>query len=172
MSDRHPEDQHGEDLPVSKTARKREMTALQALGEALCELSPRELASIPIDDPALLEAIEASRTIRAHGALRRHRQYIGKLMRDIDPAPIQSALDALHQTQRADAAALHELEAHRDALLARGDEGLETVLERFPHADRQHLRQLVRQARSDPEGTRGRGAFRKLLRYLRELQEG
>ena len=61
----------------SKSALKREMTALQELGEALCALSPAELEKIPIEDATLLEAIHESRRIQKHGALRRHRQFIG-----------------------------------------------------------------------------------------------
>ena len=77
----------------SKSARKRETLALQTLGERLIELAPEQLASIGLDE-ALLEAILAAKSIRAHGALRRQKQLIGKLMRGIDPAPVAAALEA------------------------------------------------------------------------------
>ena len=160
-----------DDARPSKSALKREMHARQALGEALCELSPRELEQIPIDDEALLEAIVTTRRISSHSALRRHRQFIGRLMRDIDPAPLQAALDALYQSRRGAAAALHELEALRDRLLRDGDAALPAVLERFPQAERQTLRQLTRQARRDARGQRNSGAARKLFRHLRDLQD-
>lgn len=166
-----PPDADAADLPPSKSALKREMHARQALGEALCALSPRELEKIPIADEALLEAITTARTIRSNSALRRHRQYIGKLMRSIDPEPLQSALEALHATRRDAAAALHELEALRDRLLQEGDSALPAVLERFPGAERQALRQLIRQAQRDTREQRNSGTARKLFRYLRELQE-
>ncbi len=155
----------------SKSARKREMTARQELGEALCALSERELARIPIEDDALLAAIRESRRISHHSALRRHRQYIGKLMRRLDPQPLQLALDELHRERRGEARSLHELEELRDALLARGDEALGRVLERFPDADRQHLRQLLREARRERDAQRPPAASRRLFRYLRELQQ-
>lgn len=155
----------------SKSARKREMLARQALGEALVALSSRELAAMPLEDGPLLQAIQEARTMRSHSALRRHRQYIGKLMRQIDPAPLQAALDELHQRDRAQATAFHALEALRDALLRDGDAALGEVLERFPQADRQQLRQLTRQARHDAKQERNSGASRRLFRYLRELQE-
>jgi ribosome-associated protein len=155
----------------SKSALKREMTARQALGEALCELSPRELEQIPIDDAALLEAIREARTIRSHSAARRHRQYIGKLMRRIDPQPLQAALDALYRERRAAADDLHELEALRDRLLAEGDAAIAAVVERLPDAERGQLRQLTRQAQRDREAGRNSGAARKLFRYLRDLRE-
>ena len=146
------------------------MTARQALGEALCELSPTELASIPIADAQLLEAIEQARDIRAHGALRRHRQYIGKLMRRVDPQPIRDALAALHQVRAEETAAFRDIERLRDALLARGDAALPAVIERFPAVNRQELRQLVRRAREEAASGGNGGGARRLFRYLRSLQ--
>jgi ribosome-associated protein len=160
----------GDGIP-SKSARKREMTARQELGEALCGLSERELARIPIEDEDLLAAIHESQRIRHHSAQRRHRQFIGKLMRRIDPAPLQAALDALHRERRGAAEAQHELEALRDALIDRGDAALNSVLERFPHADRQRLRQLLREARNERDAQTAPKASRRLFRYLRELRE-
>lgn len=160
----------GDEIP-SKSALKREMTARQDLGVALCELSDRELERIPIDDEALLAAIRESRRISHRSALRRHRQYIGKLMRRIDPAPIAAALEGLHEARRGDAARFHELEALRDRLLARGDDAIEEVLERFPHAERQPLRSLMREARAERAADRPPAASRRLFRLLRELQD-
>jgi ribosome-associated protein len=165
-------DDSEQDLAPSKSALKREMTARQALGEALCELSPRELSAIPLEDETLRAAIEKARQIHSRSALRRHRQYIGKLMRRVDPEPIQLALDALHDGHRQAADAFHELEALRDRLLSEGDEAMPDALARLPGADRQTLRQLTREARRDPTSSRSRGAARRLFRYLRELQEG
>ncbi|KGE03218.1 ribosome biogenesis factor YjgA [Pseudohaliea rubra] len=158
------------DEAPSKSALKREMTARQNLGEALCALSPRELAAIPIEDPALAQAIAESRNITSRSARRRHLQFIGKLMRTVDPAPLQAGLDGLYRQRAENAAQHHELEALRDTLIDRGDAGLPAVLERFPEADRQHLRQLLRQARREQEAQRPPAAARKLFRYLRELQ--
>jgi ribosome-associated protein len=167
--------QHDEDDDLfaerpSKSALKREMSARQELGEALCALSPRELARIPIEDADLLEAIEETKRISHHSALRRHRQYIGKLMRRIDPEPLQAALDALHESRRDEAEAFHELEALRDRLLREGDGALGTVLERFPLADRQQLRQLLRDAQREIAAEKPPRTSRRLFRYLRELQ--
>ena len=170
MGDTEQDDLFDGEAPPSKSARKREMTARQDLGVALCELSPKELARIPIEDEALLAAIEESRRISHHSALRRHRQYIGKLMRRIDPEPLQRALDELHRERRGAAAAHQDLERLRDELIARGDAGLEAVLARFPDADRQRLRQLLREARREHDADRPPAASRRLFRYLRELQ--
>ncbi|MEE4108259.1 MAG: ribosome biogenesis factor YjgA [Halieaceae bacterium] len=170
MSDTEQDDFPDDGAPPSKSARKREMTARQDLGVALCELSPKELARIPIEDEALLTAIEESRRISHHSALRRHRQFIGKLMRRIDPEPLQQALDELHRERQGAAAAHHALERLRDELIARGDDALGSVLARFPGADRQRLRQLLREAQRERDGDRPPAASRRLFRYLRELE--
>ena len=153
----------------SKSARKREMTALQQLGTRLVTLPPAQLEKIPIADPRLDEAIQQARRISQRGGLRRQLQYIGKLMRDIDPEPIQAALAQLDGQHREQSARLHQLEQLRDLLINQGDAALGTVLNAFPGADRQHLRQLVRGL--DPAGPRAREQGRKVFRYLRELQE-
>jgi ribosome-associated protein len=165
------DDAFEEDLAPSKSARKREMTARQELGEALCRLSPAELARIPIEDEALLTAIRESRRISHHSALRRHRQYIGKLMRRIDPQPLEAALASLHEEKRAAAGRFQELESLRDHLLAVGDAGIEDVVQRFAQADRQHLRALLREALREKEADRPPAASRRLFRYLRELAD-
>ncbi|RZV37575.1 MAG: DUF615 domain-containing protein [Chromatiales bacterium] len=80
----------------SKSARKREYLALQKLGEELVTLRESELLSMPLDED-LLEAVQEARRIKAHGALRRQKQYIGKLMRHVDPEPINAALERLRR---------------------------------------------------------------------------
>jgi len=78
----------------SKSARKREYLALQKLGEELITLKQSDLYSLPLDDDLRLAVTEA-RQIKARGALRRQKQYIGKLMRHIDPEPLRSELAKL-----------------------------------------------------------------------------
>ena len=84
------------ELKPSKSARKREYIALQQLGEELLTLKKPDLLGMQLDDE-LLDAVLEARRIKAHGALRRQKQYIGKLMRDIDPAPIRAALARLRR---------------------------------------------------------------------------
>ena len=167
------QDEQGEfdELPPSKTQRKREMTALQKLGEALVELSERELAKIPVEDEKLLETIREARGIRSNSARRRHLQYPGKLMRKVDPTPIQSALDELHQQHQGQTRVFHELEALRDSLLSEGDTALQQLVTRFPNTDRQFVRQLQRQHSREVSQGKPPAASRKLFKYLRELTE-
>jgi ribosome-associated protein len=79
------------DLKPSKSARKREYLALQKLGEELIAVRQSDLGSLPLDD-ALREAVREAQEIKAHGALRRQKQYIGKLMRNVDPELIRAGL--------------------------------------------------------------------------------
>lgn len=153
----------------SKSALKRQMTALQKLGEELVGLSDRELARIPIADEDLHRVILEARGINSRSARRRHLQYLGKLMRSVDPEPIERALAELHQGRRESARAFQGLEHWRDRLLAEGDGALDELLADQPGADRQQLRQLIRQHRREVEAGKPPAASRKLFRYLREL---
>ena len=80
----------------SKSARKRAYLALQKLGEELITLRESDLQAMPLDEE-LLDAVLEARRIKAHGALRRQKQYIGKLMGRIDPEPIREALERLRR---------------------------------------------------------------------------
>jgi len=84
------------ELKPSKSALKREYIALQKLGEELISLKESDLKGLPLDDN-LHEAIMEARQIKAHGALRRQKQYIGKLMRHIDPEPLRAAVAKLRR---------------------------------------------------------------------------
>ena len=83
-----------DDTKPSKSAKKREYIALQKLGEQLVSLRTSDLASVPMSD-SLREAILEARQITSNGALRRQKQYIGKLMRQEDPEPIRAALERI-----------------------------------------------------------------------------
>jgi ribosome-associated protein len=167
----HDDEYHDPDAAPSKSAVKRQMLALQDLGEALTRLSDKQLERVPISDEKLLAAIAESRNIRSKNARKRHLQFIGKLMRDIDPEPLQAALDALYKPARDRNDEFHALETMRDQLLARGPAGVDTVLARWPQADRQQLRQLLLQHQREQLRGKPPAASRKLFRYLRERME-
>jgi ribosome-associated protein len=160
-----------EELPPSKSARKREMHALQALGESLLLLNDRQLNEIPIEDEQLLSAILECRSIRSHSARKRHLQLIGKLMRYVDPAPIERAVQAIHQVQQQKTTSFHQLEQLRDDILGAGIAGVELAVARWPQANRQQLRQLVLQHQREIEKKKPPSASRKLFLHLKELQE-
>ncbi len=171
MPDWPEDDTPGPDDPPSKSARKRKMHHLQAMGESLLTLSDRQLAHIPIEDQQLLSALREYRQIRSNSARKRHLQFIGKLMRSIDSAPIEEALLTLHNTQQQNALAFQQLEQLREDILTAGPGGVELAMTRFPAADRQQLRQLVLQHQREIQRQKPPAASRKLFRYLQELQE-
>lgn len=151
----------------SKSQRKRQMLALQKIGALLVELPTAQLAQVPLDS-TLAEAIATARTLTSHGAKRRQLQYIGKLMRDTDPEPIQTALDNLQLKNQQGKAKFHHIERWRDRLIAEGDKALQEFLTQFPTADSQHLRQLIRKAQQEHTAQKS-GADTVLFRYLREI---
>lgn len=157
--------------PPSKSARKRQMNALQELGESLARLPAAQLARIPIEDGRLRLAIEEVRGMHSRSARRRHLQYIGKLMRDLDPEPIAQALQALHRQSAQENEAFHRLEALRDGVLENAEDGIEAVVREWPGADRQHLRALARQHQREVSRNSAPTASRKLFRYLRDLAD-
>ena len=172
--DMHPSDDAWPDPDeewISKSQLKRESHALQALGEKLVQLRKDQVAHIPLDE-SLRDAIELAQKIRKkHEAYRRQLQYIGKLMRSSDPEPIELALQQLMQPQREATAELHQLEAWRERLLSEGDPAITALLEAYPDGDRQHLRQLVRQAKKEQAQSKPPKAARELFKYLRELKQ-
>ncbi len=149
----------------SKTQRKREAEALQKLGEELIALAPDKLAAIELPAP-LRSAIESARGMHQHGALRRQKQLVGKLMRDVDPEPIRAMLEHLREPGRRAATHLHRVEEWRDRLIAEGDDALRAFSEAFPGADVDLLGELVFRARQNPRDKKPR---RALFRQINDL---
>ena len=153
--------------PVSKTRRKHEMHALQDLGEALIAQDPARLSELGLPEQ-LQDAIAQARGIRAHEGRRRQIQYIGKLMREVDPAPIEAALARWAAGIPADKERFAELERWRDELVA-DDAALDRFVAAHAAADRAALAALVRETRAE----RARGGpphrYRELFRTLRTV---
>ena len=157
-----------QDSAVSKTQRKKEMHELQALGVALVELPESQLAAMQIAEQ-LLEAVLEAKRIKSHEGKRRQLQYIGRLMRDVDPAPLRAQLDALTGHSAQEAARHRRLEALREKLLA-DDEALTAYVSEHAGADLQGLRTLIRNARREQKEARPPRAFRELFRVLKALE--
>ncbi len=157
--------------PPSKSQRKRDALAVQKLGTELLNIPESDWVALELPGQ-LIAALREARHIHAHGAHKRHLQYIGKLMRDLDPEPIRQHLEQLRLKSRERARAHQELEKWRERLVDEGDSAVEAFLELHRGADRQHLRRLVRQARKEREHARPSAAGRALFRYLRELDGG
>mgnify|MGYP001812860715 FL=1 len=161
---------HDEQHEISKSQRKRDLQELKKLGEALLDFSDDALRLLMLPD-ALLDALHTARKIHANGARKRQLQYIGKLMKDIDVAPVKQAIEDRNRQHDSHSREFHLLETLREQLLTDGDSALPSVLALLPHADRQHLRKLVRQARKEHDTGQPPRASRLLFRYLRELQQ-
>ncbi len=154
--------------PPSKSSRKREMHALQDLGEQLVALSAERLKKVPLPD-VLYDAIRAAQGFKME-ARRRQMQYIGKLMRKIDPAPIQAQLEIFAGNSAAEVAKMHRLERLRSDLLE-DEKVIGSIAESWPGADLQYLRTLRRNALKEREAGKPPKSFREIFRVLRELQE-
>ena len=154
----------------SKSQVKREMLALQSLGEQVVVLSPDQIKKIEMPQD-LREAVLFARTLKKSEHWRRQMQYIGTLMRDADPEPIQKALDEISRGRGNDAQSFQEIEQWRNGLIDGNDEFLGKTVNRFPDADRKRLRSLALKARKEREENNPPKASRALFRYLRELAE-
>ncbi len=159
-----------EDQGPSRSSLKREAEALQALGEELVRLPENKFREIELPE-RLLDAVVLARRLKQRGALRRQRQYIGRLMRDLDPEPIRAALARVNQADVEATRLLHAAEAWRERLIAQGDDALAAFLDSHPTSDRQHLRRLVRDAADERAGDRPPRAQRELYRELRTILE-
>jgi ribosome-associated protein len=161
-------EESGEDRP-SKTQRKKDMHALQSLGEKLVALNPDRLAQVDMPEE-LRDAVAEAQRIRSHEGRRRQMQYIGRLMREVDPEPIREKLAGWEGQSREYNAREHEIGAWRDRLIE--DDGAFTELStRWPRADLQRLRALVRSARADKTAGRAPRHYRDLFRALRDMYD-
>lgn len=160
------------DARPSKSALKREMHALQEIGEELVALSKDALGRLDLPE-RLYDAVRQARNITSHEGKRRQLQYVGKIMRSLhesEVAAIRRALDAIKGVSKAETARLHTLERWRERLLA-DDDALTKLLADHPRADAQQLRTLIRNARREQQQQRPPKAFRELFQVLRELLE-
>ena len=152
----------------SKTRRKLAMHELQDLGVALVALDRGRLATLELPE-ALVDAIALARRTRRHEARRRQMQYIGRLMRDVDPAPIRAALAAWGEGPKRDRERFAALERWRDRIVGEKD-GLQAFLDAYPGAPRESLATLAdavraERARAAPPA-KSRALFRELKRIV------
>ncbi|OIQ95307.1 hypothetical protein GALL_226820 [mine drainage metagenome] len=157
------------DLPISKTKLKAEADAQQALGVRLSELSKDKLSKLNLPE-ALLIAVLDTKKITANGAIRRHRQYLGRLMRDIDTAPIIEQLARWDGKHTAENAYFHGLERWRDRMIADSNV-LSEFIALYPQTDIQQLRTLIRNAQKELTANKPPKSSREIFKLLREITE-
>lgn len=165
-SDHNSPDAESDQGP-SKSQLKRDMLALQALGERLVDLPASRLAKLELPEN-LLDALSLAKRITAHEGRRRQLQYVGKLMRRIDARPIEAALGQDDEQHRAETAVMHAAERWRDTLISEPSRLAEFV-QRYPEGLLHNLHPMVRSACSEQsKGQRGRH-YRDLYRVLRDI---
>ncbi len=155
----------------SRSQVRRDALDILKLAETLASLSDAQLAKVPVPEH-LLEEVRRTRAMTQHGARKRQTQFLAKHMRrleDEEITAIRLELDHDRQKSHRENAALQRMEILRERLIAEGDPALEEVMQEHPEADRQHLRQLIRQARVELERQKPPRASRELFRALREL---
>lgn len=166
------DEETGEYFSPSRSAQRRAALDVLELGEQLVALSAAQLARLPVPEDLLPHIREAQR-ITAHIAHKRQLAFLAKQMRKLDDAALDAIRDALRkdgEAARRETALLHRAEALRETLLGDdGDAALTELLAAYPQADRQKLRQLVRNAREERAKNKPPRAFRELFRELRDL---
>ena len=164
----------GEFRSDSRSQNRREALEVFVLCEQLVALTPAQLAKLPVPEELLPHLREAKR-ITSHIAHKRQLAFLAKQMRREDDETlerIRDALDAGGDAARREIAAMHRVEAWRDRLLAEGDTALAELLNAYPDADGQLLRQLTRNTLEERKRNKPPRAFRELFRELRELMLG
>ena len=154
----------------SKSQLKREMTALQELGEELVSQPKERVMRVPMPED-VREAILECQKIKDHEGRRRQMQYVGKKMRTLEEAEvaaIQKVIDSWKGASKAETAALHAIERKRDKLMA-DDKALTELKEQYPEVDVQHLRVLIRNARKEQAESKPPKAYREIFQILKQL---
>lgn len=154
---------------ISKTKLKAEADAVQAIGKKLVDLSKDKLVKLDLPE-ALFEAVMEAKRITANGAIRRQMQYLGRLMRDIDPTPIVDQLQRWEGKHNEENARFHGMERWRTRLLSDA-QAVSAFLETYPHADSQQLRTLIRNAQREETANKPPKSSRELFKLIREIVE-
>lgn len=154
---------------ISRSQVKREAEAAQVVGERLITLRQEQLEQLDLPEK-LYDAVILAKRLDSNGAIRRQKQYIGKIMRTIELEPIQAQLDDWDGRNRADNAKFHQLERWRERLLV-DDNALGDLMKTYPELDMQHTRTLIRNARKEQAASKPPKSSRELFQYLRTLAD-
>ena len=164
-----PSDDDSEYDGPSKSSRKRAAHAAQDLGEELIRMRDSELDSLDLPE-SLVDAVREARRITSRGGLARQRQYIGKLMRDVDPEPIHAFLASRNSVTARDAERFKRVEGWRERLIVEGAPALTELETGRPDLDHDEWARRVSAAREERTRTAATGAAgRELFRALRAL---
>jgi ribosome-associated protein len=157
-----------EEQRQSKSARKREAASLQELGVQLSALPDQEIKALGLPDNLFI-ALRDLRRLPSHGAQVRQRQYIGKLMRTIDPQPVLAKLAERKTRHDLEIKHFQQIERWRDRLLSEPVLGVEELLKDHPKIDRDALLRLLDKAEREKVEQRSPVGARELFAFLRQL---
>jgi len=157
-----------EEQRQSKSARKREAATLQELGVQLSALPDQEIKALGLPD-SLFTALRDLRRLPSHGAQVRQRQYIGKLMRTIDPEPVLAKLAERKQRHDSEIRHFQQIERWRDRLLSEPAAGALELQQAYPQIDRDALLKLLEKAERERLEQRSPVGARELFAFLRQL---
>lgn len=152
------------DSKPSKSAQKKKFLALQALGEELIGLAEEQLRNMNLNEN-LLDAVTTASKIKSRGALRRQRQLIGKLMRDVDPAPIRRELDAIQRQEKTAKDIFRRAERWRDRIVQREHDGLKEFFD-MTGMDNEQLASLVEEYLTATGNPARRALRRKIFQQI------
>ncbi|WP_049630581.1 ribosome biogenesis factor YjgA [Cellvibrio sp. pealriver] len=164
------DDINPDDYILSKSQVKRDMHALQALGESFINMNEKQLAQLPLSEE-LLDAIYLARKMPLKDARRRQIQYIGRLMREGNHEEIQAAVDKMQNRSDQYVHRQHQVERYRDLLIEGDKQIFQTLVTSCPGIDVQHLRQLIRSAQKEREENKPPASARKLFGFIRDQLE-
>lgn len=152
----------------NKTQIKKEIAALFTLGEEVSAFSAAHIKSLDLPDN-IYKAVTDVAKMPHTGARKRLLKYIAGQLHKIDVDPILEKVARI-KSKSAHAVREHHMSEHwRDRLIADGNEALTEFLDEYPHADRQQLRQLMRNAQKEAELGKPPKSSRLLYRYLKDL---
>ncbi len=156
--------------PPSKTQLKRQAHQRVDLAEDILNLKAKEITLLKL--PAELDAaVQTALKIKSRSGLKRQRLYIGKLLHHLDYATIEKQLHTIRHQHDTNTAAFKRLESWRDRLVTGDNQVLMEIIQHFQHIDRQHIHQLVRQAKQEQTKSKPPASARKLFHYLQTLEK-
>lgn len=153
---------------ISKSQRKRDCDSLQKISDRLLKLKPDELSLIDLPEE-LVDALKEAHRIHSNSALKRQRQYLGKIMRACDSDIIEQQLNSIIHRNDINTAQFKKIEKWRDRLIDNDKQVLGEIIGQYPDLDRHHVHNLVRQAGKEASTNKPPAASRKLFKYLREI---
>ena len=154
---------------ISKSQKKRDMLALQDIGEELVALSSEAINKLDLPDNLRIAVVDAKKIPKSkYGGMKRQMQYIGRLMRQIDPLPIIGQLNSLKAPNKKDTALHHLAERWRERVLS-DETALNAFANEFPDADRALLGKHIQGAKDDKGKNKPPKNYRLLYSQIHAL---